>query len=130
MTNVQGILTLVIGRNSYVQRPLIWLSRLSQQRTQEKTLSRSLMQPIPQGPALNHSRIFQTLLQCLFPLSLLPGLMSYFCVSFCRFFKAAQFGFLHYLSIPELCSGPLESSGPCLTSLPFNPAAGPKLGEM
>lgn len=58
------------------------------------------------------------------------GLCSYFCVSFCRFFKAAQFGFLHYLSIPALCSGPLESSGPCLTSLPLNPAAGPKLGEM
>lgn len=81
MTNARGILTLVIGRNSYVQRPLIWLSQLSQQRTQEKTLSRSLMQPIPQGPAPNHSRIFQTLLQCLFPLSLLPVLISwFFCV--------------------------------------------------
>lgn len=36
------------------------------------------MQPIPQGPAPNHSRIFQTLLQCHFPLSLSPVLMSWF----------------------------------------------------
>lgn len=45
-------------------------------------------------------------------------------------FKATRFGFLHYLTIPVLCSGPLENLGPCLTSLPLNPAADPKLGEM
>ena len=58
------------------------------------------------------------------------GLCSYFCVSFCRCFKATHFGFLHYLSVPGVCSGLLESSGPCLTSLPLNPAVDPKLGEM
>ena len=64
-----------------VHRPLIWSSQLSQHRTQEETLSRPLMQPIPQGPAPNHSRIFQTLLQCLFPLFPSPVLMSwFFCV--------------------------------------------------
>lgn len=64
-----------------VQTPLIWSSQLSQQSTQEETLSRPLMQPIPQGPAPNHSRIFQTLLQCLFPLFSSSVLMSwFFCV--------------------------------------------------